>query len=82
MCFDRYGQNIPPQVIVSLPNGQEFTGTYLPSSRSISGLNFFQLEDIVMLSYCGDGRFEAVVFASNTMEKMYSPVATRIGKYL
>lgn len=69
--FHRFGHLLPPVITVNLPNGQTFTGSYSPPAK-IVGLRIFQEGEAAVLTYCGDGRFDGIVFCPDAVEKSHS----------
>lgn len=76
--FKRFAHLLPSEITVTLPNGQTFIGSYSPESK-ISGLRFFEEGDIIVLTYLGDGRFEAILFGPSLVEKSYSVNEFKVG---
>lgn len=68
--FHRFAHLLPPVITVTLPHGQAFTGYYSPEIKSV-GWRFFQEGDVVVLTYHGDGKFKAIIFGPDTVEKSF-----------
>lgn len=75
-CFSpafqkRFSHLLPPQIMITLPQGQTFIGSYSPPSNKIVGFRIFEKGDIIVLTYGGEGRFEAVLFDNKRVEKVF-----------
>ncbi|KAK1388306.1 hypothetical protein POM88_016484 [Heracleum sosnowskyi] len=77
----RFGKGIPGTVSFGLRNDKNFTGQYLHNERKMLGLveiimyTHLEEEELCLFTYCGDGKFEIVVFDISKVE-MDDPVLT------
>jgi hypothetical protein len=67
---------LPPQITITLPTGQAFIGSY-SIEGGMTGFDFGEDGETVLLTYCGDGRFDARIFDRTAMEISYSPTHRR-----
>ncbi|KAK1401088.1 hypothetical protein POM88_000693 [Heracleum sosnowskyi] len=72
----RFGKGVPGSVTFDLRNGKVYSGHYLHSERKFLGLleiitsTHLEGEEFLLFTYCGDGKFEIVVFDKSNVEKM------------
>ncbi|KAK1367678.1 hypothetical protein POM88_033770 [Heracleum sosnowskyi] len=72
----RFGKGVPGSVTFDLRNGKVYSGHYLHSERKFLGLleiitsTHLEGEEFLLFTYCGDGKFEIVVFNKSNVEKM------------
>ncbi|KAK1396947.1 hypothetical protein POM88_006810 [Heracleum sosnowskyi] len=78
----RFGKGIPGTVSFVLRNGKNFSGQYLHNERKILGLveiiMYTHLEEgeLCLFTYCGNGKFEIVVFDISKVEKNFEYTVT------
>ncbi|KAK1384936.1 hypothetical protein POM88_022671 [Heracleum sosnowskyi] len=78
----RFGKGIPGTVSFVLRNGKNFSGQYLHNERKMLGLveiiMYTHLEEgeLCLFTYCGNGKFEIVVFDISKVEKNFEYTVT------
>lgn len=71
----RFGNKIPEVLIYVLGNGEVIPGSYSKADKKLYGLlalfkkKLVNLFNILMFTYCGNGRFELCIFDKNRIEK-------------
>ncbi|KAK1384285.1 hypothetical protein POM88_022020 [Heracleum sosnowskyi] len=77
----RFGKGIPGIVSFGLRNGKNFSGQYLHNERKM--LELVQIimythleEELCLFTYCGNGKFEIVVFDISKAKKIFEYTVT------
>ncbi|KAK1354320.1 hypothetical protein POM88_047576 [Heracleum sosnowskyi] len=78
----RFGKGIPGTVSFGLRNGKNFSDQYLHNERKMVGLveiimyTHLEEEELCLFTYCGNGKFEIVVFDISKVEKIFEYTVT------